>query len=172
MALIDRKKDFLIAAINDISNYIRFVDTKISLILTVCGVLFTASISLRTEIIKICAINSNAISLFYILTLLVIISFTIVLFCSIKVLTLRVGNLSYESLWFLNANNNRDFSDYYNKIMTMTNKEIIKNLSAELFKLNQIYACKLKWVKHTICAFSVFLILYFIFILAVFLIHG
>ena len=86
--------------------------------------------------------------------LLVTLFFLIIVFYNgFGTIKARIGSLRYQSKWFFFPDcNNReeDFKKYAKDILDMDDDAIIENMTAELYKLNSIYAVKIKLAGITI----------------------
>lgn len=77
------------------------------------------------------------------------------------ILTLRGHSckVDYKSKWFLpQSTAEYSFDAYKNDVFSMDDEDIIENMTAELYKLNDINRQKLKSNKWALRAFSVYLI--------------
>ena len=96
------------------------------------------------------------------LIILVIIGFiSMILTFVFGLLTVRGHSsiINYKSKWYLaKSTKEYSFTEFCNDIKNMNDNDIITNMAAELYKLNDINRQKLKTVKLTLIAFSVFLI--------------
>ena len=67
--------------------------------------------------------------------------------------------IDYKSKWFLpKPTKEYSFDEFTRDILRMNDNDIIINMSAELYKLNDINRRKLRTMKWTLYAFSGFLI--------------
>lgn len=165
---------FLNSAIIDIANWMRFMDAKVGIVLSLCGVIMTGFISLRQEIIQIvnhsCCFYITILILFIFMVLLIL---AIVLYNGFETIEARIGNLQYKSKWFFTPNSNNqeeDFRKYAQDVFSMNENDIIENMAAELYKLNSIYAAKLKFAGKTIMYAKYFVliaVLTFVYIISV-----
>lgn len=153
---------FLGNAIADISGYIRFLDTKVSIIMAVMGVIIAGIINCR-QIIgytynKIIACSwvqllvGIAVCVFFIGTILVY-------YWGIHTIKAHVCIIEYKSTWFIREKKEEySFEHYMRDVEKMTSKDIIDTMAAELYKLNDINKQKMLTMKYTVRAFSVTLI--------------
>jgi len=166
MTTSETKKDFLIAAINDLSSNIKFLDTKISILMAILGIIITGFISIRDTLF----ILYNQIIcqyLKYIFIVIFIMYFLLILaslFFGIKTITPRNSNTIQKSLWFF-SENDYSLEEYKNKLENAKFRDILNNLSYELFKLNIINENKFINAKRATLFFSISLILLLIFII-------
>lgn len=158
----EMKQAFLSSAITDISTYIQLADTKVSIIMgalvaLVAGVLACYDpISQAFLKIKPCSGVGVVIIVFSLLHL-----FSIILVFVFGILTIRghVSEIGYESRWFLPQSTKvYSFDAYKNDINLMTDKAIIENMAAELYKLNDINRQKAKTMKWVMRSFAFVLI--------------
>lgn len=155
------KQNFLSSAISDISTYIQLSDTKTSIIMgaTVAFVVgfFTCDDSLYMYFfnIKPCG--------FLDVCVIILIMFDIASLVSVflfGILTIRnhVSIIGYKSKWFLPQScKEYSFDKFCQDIKEMTDEDVIENMAAELYKLNDINRQKSKTMKWTIYAFSLLL---------------
>ena len=159
---IEIKQVFLSSAISDISSYIHLSDTKVSIIMGVMVAIIAAIASCYEVIlcaldnIKPCSWIGVAIILFSVLFFL---SFVSVFIFGILTIRGHSSNIRYKSKWFLTQSTKEYSFDIYNKdIQEMTDKDVIENMAAELYKLNDINRQKLKTSSWVIRSFSLTLI--------------
>ena len=138
---------FLSSAISDISTYIQLSDTKVSIIMGALVALIAGFLACCDPIsqafskIKPCSWQGIVITVFI-----------------FGILTIRghVSKINYKSKWFLSQNTKEYSFDTYKKdLVSMTDKDIIENMAAELYKLNDINRQKAftaKWAIHFFAA--------------------
>lgn len=158
----EMKQTFLSSAISDISTYIQLADTKISIImgsLIALAVGFMACyepISKAFSVVKPCSWQGITITIFVLLHTL---SFIMVFVFGILTIRGHVSKISYDSKWFLlKSTKEYSFDTYKADVDSMTNDDIIENMAAELYKLNDINRQKSKTAKWTIRSFATTLI--------------
>lgn len=159
---VETKQSFLANAISDISAYIQLIDTKVSIIMAAAVAVLVGIIACYEPIEKAV---SNMIPCSW-TSVLFIISVTlgfvsIILMFLFGNLTLRSHycKIDYTSNWFLSKSiKEYSFDEFSNDIDKMTDEDIIKNMSAELYKLNDINRQKMKTMKWTLLFFSIFLV--------------
>lgn len=161
-----KTQSFLNSAISDISGYIKFFDTKVSIIMSALGVIISGIINCR-QIIYDTYKGTEDCSLLHIFFcfLLIIFVLNVVLVYCWGILTIRahVCNLNFKSLWFLKENKESyPFETYRADIEKMTTKNIVDTLAAELYKLNDIYRQKASTTKKTVASFAATLIVLFV----------
>lgn len=160
------KQSFLSSAIVDISTYIQLADTKVSIIMGSL-VALTAGIISCYELIerlvsklKPCTWTGTifiVLALFYMLSVLMVFIFGI--------LTIRGHEsiINYKSKWFLvNSTKEYFFDTYLQDIKAMTDEDIIENMAAELYKLNDINRQKSKTMKWVMFFFAIAIVTLFI----------
>jgi hypothetical protein len=165
------KQTFLSNAITDIATCIQLADTKVSIIMGSFIALFVGILACHEPIfkavssIKPCSWRGMILIIFILLFLL-----SAVGVFAFGILTIRGHNadLVYKSKWFLPQSvNEYSFDRYKNDLRAMTDSDIIENMGAELYKLNDINRQKAKSTKWTIRCFTVALST--IFLIALFL---
>lgn len=153
------KQAFLSSAISDISTYIQLSDTKVSIIMGALVALIAGFLACCDPIsqafskIKPCSWQGIVITVFSLLHLL-----SLIMVFIFGILTIRghVSKINYKSKWFLSQNTKEYSFDTYKKdLVSMTDKDIIENMAAELYKLNDINRQKAftaKWAIHFFAA--------------------
>ena len=166
--LLDNKKSkelkqaFLSSAISDISTHIQLADTKISIIMGAL-IAFNAGILACYEPILKAFSNIKPFSWFGISIIIFIILYLLSLFAVFLfgILTIRghVSDIGYKSKWFLRCSTKEySFNMYKHDLLDMTDKDIIENMGAELYKLNDINRQKAESMKWAIRSFAVSLV--------------
>lgn len=152
------KQAFLASAISDISSYIQLSDMKVSIIMAAMVALVAAVVSCYEPIlcvlanIKLCSWLGIAIVTF---TTLFFISFVAVFVFGILTIRGHFSNIGYKSKWFLSQTTKEySFDAYKRDVQEMTDKDIIENMAAELYKLNDINRQKLRTNRWVIRSFS------------------
>lgn len=159
---IENKQTFLSSAISDVSTYIQLVDSKVSIIMAAVVAILVGIAACYEPIGK--AMNKIIPSSWHvILTLLFlilcVISIALVLIFGILTIKWHSCKIDYKSKWYITKSSKEySFKEYYKDISRMTDEDIIENMSAELYKLNDINQQKAKTMKVTIIGFSTFLI--------------
>lgn len=161
-----KTQSFLNSAINDVSGWIKFLDTKVSIIMAALGIVISGTINCR-EIIYATYQMSQAYSLlhffFCVLVLIFAITTILVYFWGLQTIKSHRCNINFKSLWFIiEKKDDYPFEVYKEDIKRMTEKDVIDTLAAELYKVNDIYRQKAVTMKRTICAFGITLIVLFI----------
>lgn len=160
--VIERKQTFLVSAISDISTYIQLADTKVSIVMgAVVAILVGLAtcynpISHLVKKIIPCSWSGMSFILFTILG-----GLSVVLTFVFGILTVRGHSciIGYKSKWFLaKSTKEYSFDEFSRDIKGMTDDDIITNMAAELYKLNDINRQKMRTMKWALRMFSVFLV--------------
>ena len=156
------KQNFLSSAITDISTYIQLADTKVSIIMGAVVAILVGIAACYEPIERLVDNISPSSWIGVLLIILIIIGFiSMILTFVFGLLTVRGHSsiINYKSKWYLGKSTKEySFTEFCNDIKNMNDNDIITNMAAELYKLNDINRQKLKTVKLTLIAFSVFLI--------------
>lgn len=156
------KQAFLSNAITDIATYIQLADTKVSIIMgslvaLIAGILACYEpISQTLSKIKPCSWLGISIVIFMLLYLLSIVGIFV-----FGILTIRghASVIGYKSKWFLPQScKEYSFDVYKRDLQAMTDKDVIENMGAELYKLNDINRQKAKTMKWAIRSFAASLV--------------
>lgn len=151
------KYKFLYSAISDISNVIKFLDTKVSIVMALLGIIINVFIICRGTIFQIYkSLEDNVLKGILIIFLSIsLICICVMFYYGICIINSHSCNkTSCDSLWFME--HDIGFEDYFEKINKMTYDVLLKNLSAELYKLNDIFKQK------NTCMKKFFKVLYFL----------
>jgi hypothetical protein len=100
------------------------------------------------------------------LLLLYIVSTALVFYYGLTTIRIHSSNLKYDSKWFLSKDTaDYTFFQYSKDISNMSDEDIIENMTAELYKLNDIRRQKLKttgralfWFATSYISVSIFII--------------
>lgn len=139
---IEVKQSSFSSAISDISAYIQLVDTKVSIIMAAVvaiimgGVACYELIENLISLVKPC--SWQGVALIISTTALVVSIAGVFVF---GILTIRSHSLKigYNSKWFLpQSTKEYSFDAYKEDILSMSDEDIIVNMAAELYKLNDI----------------------------------
>lgn len=139
---IEVKQSFFSSAISDISAHIQLVDTKVSIIMAAVvaiimgGVACYELIENLISLVKPC--SWQGVALIISTTALVVSIAGVFVF---GILTIRSHSLKigYNSKWFLpQSTKEYSFDAYKEDILSMSDEDIIVNMAAELYKLNDI----------------------------------
>lgn len=155
-------QNFLGSAISDISGYIKFSDTKVSIIMAAMGVIIAGIINCRNIIYTTYKLMPNC-SLLQLLFAVILVTFltatVLVYFWGLQTIKSYTCEIEFKSLWFIKEKRELySFENYRDAVEKMTDKDIVDTMAAELYKLNDINKQKMKTMKKTIKAFSVMLI--------------
>lgn len=159
----ESKQVFLSSAISDISSYIQLADTKVSIIMAAV-VAILVGITSCYELIG-CAISKIVPCswigiLFILLTILFCVSIVAVFIFGLITVKGHKSIINYKSKWFLSCSTKEySFTEFSKDIHEMTEDDIIENMSAELYKLNDINRQKMRSFKWTLISFACFLVL-------------
>lgn len=161
-----KTQNFLNSAINDVSGWIKFLDTKVSIIMAALGIVISGIINCR-EIIydtyQMLQVYSLLHIFFCVLVFMFAIATVLVYFWGLQTIKAHRCNINFKSLWFIiEKKDDYPFEVYKEDIKKMTEKDVIDALAAELYKVNDIYRQKAVTMKRTICAFGIALIVLFI----------
>lgn len=159
---IEIKQNFLASAITDISTYIQLADTKVSIIMGAVVAILVGITSCYEPIERLISNITPSSWKGILLIILIIIGFiSMILTFVFGLMTVRGHSsiINYKSKWYLTKSTKEySFAEFSSDIKSMNDNDIITNMAAELYKLNDINRQKLKTVKWTLIAFSVFLI--------------
>ena len=155
---VEIKQAFLSSAISDISTYIQLADTKVSIIMAAvvaiiagvfsCHELITGTISQ----IKPCSWLGVSLIIF---TAVLIVGLIGVFTFGILTIRGHSSKIGYKSKWFLpQSTTEYSFDAFKEDVFAMTDDDVIENMAAELYKLNDINRQKLKTNKWTLICFS------------------
>lgn len=160
---LETKQAFLSSAISDISSYIQLADTKVSIIMAAVVAILVGISScyelLGTAISKIVPCSWIGV-LFIISSVFFGVSTIAVFIFGLMTVSGHKSIIYYKSKWFLSSSTKEySFTDFSKDIDEMTEKDIIENMAAELYKLNDINRQKMKSFKWTMIAFASFLVM-------------
>ncbi|MBQ9742426.1 MAG: hypothetical protein IJV88_01970 [Ruminococcus sp.] len=158
----DLKQNFLSNAITDISAYIQLADTKVSIVMAAVVAILVGIVTCYEPILKMIA-DIKPCSwigvLFAISTLVMVVGIISVFVFGILTIKGHSCVINYKSKWFLTKTTKEySFEEFSKDIQKMDDKDIIENMTAELYKLNDINRQKMKTMKWTIHSFSLLLI--------------
>lgn len=154
----EMKQVFLTSAISDMATWIQVTDTKVSIIMGALVALIAGGLSCAQYIsdifsdIKPC----SWIGVMLIITIVLLFISIIGVFV-FGTLTIRGHKslINYESKWFLSKHlKEYSFEIYIKELKEMTDNDVIENMGAELYKLNDINRQKTKTMKWTIYLFA------------------
>lgn len=153
------QQTFLSAAIVDLSSWIKAVDTKISILMAIQGALVTVTLSQSANLYQF-NINLNSSSphletIFLIVLGLWLVSVMGVFVLSMLTLWPRRVPVAYDSKWFFDTPGDAlALKVYMCRLEKSPSKDLINDMSAELFKLNCINKEKSKTSKLALICFS------------------
>lgn len=156
----DNTSEFLKAAISNLTGNLTLLDTKISIILATVGVVLGLIIACKSNVLKAYYFFANNYFfkvLFLFLSGILIIGIIMTFAFGIKCIMIRFGKSKSSSLFFFNTETYGGISerDYMQKIIKMSDEEIMKNLADEVYKLNTINNQKMRAGKITITLFAI-----------------
>lgn len=155
-------QNFLGSAISDISGYIKFSDTKVSIIMAAMGVIIAGIINCRNIIHTTYKLmpNCSLLQLLFAVILVTFLTATVLVYVwGLQTIKSHTCEIEFKSLWFIKEKRELySFENYRDAVEKMTDKDIVDTMAAELYKLNDINKQKMKTMKKTIKAFSVMLI--------------
>lgn len=156
---IETKQTFLSSAISDISSYIHLTDTKVSIIMAIIAAMLATITTYHEFIINQLLIPKSCIAFFVLIVILLlvfIISLAGVFLFGILTIKGHQPKLKYSSKWFITKPvEDYTFEMYKKDVREMTDDDILENMTAELYKLNDINRQKLNSYKWVIRCLSV-----------------
>lgn len=161
----EMKLTFLSNAITDISNYIQLADTKVSIIMGALVALLAGIMACYEPIGKIIS-SIKPCSwigvLFVLFSILCVISVVAVFIFGILTIRGHVSRINFASKWYLTKDTKSySFDLYLTDLNAMSKSDIIDNMAAELYKLNDINRQKSKTMSWTMRFFAISLITLF-----------
>jgi len=158
----EMKQAFLSSAISDISAYIQMADTKVSIIMAAMVALIAIAASCHEAIFRALA-NIRPISCLGVAVIIFSVALVISLIAVFVFGILTIGGHSsmreYKSKWFiLESTEEYSFDAYKKDIQLMKDEDIIENMAAELYKLNDINRQKIRTNRWVIRSFAATLI--------------
>ena len=158
------KQAFLSSAISDISSYIQLSDTKVSIIMAASVALIVGLFScyefIEQLITSVSPCSWQGVTLFILIVLLAMSTISLFVF---GILTIRshVSKIGYQSKWFLpQSTMEYSFDAYKADVLSMSDEDVIVNMAAELYKLNDINRQKQTTNKWALRSFSASLIIF------------
>jgi len=160
------KSEYLYKAIEDTTNTIRFLDTKVGAVfigISICLTLIQLSTSSISRLYGMFKNNTFSqglfIALFVSYAILVVLSI-IYCFKTIKArsnINIQTGDYKYNQLWYINTSLQKDstifLGDYFDKLEKMSKKDCILSILSELLKLSTIRTVKLRNLNLSIMFF-------------------
>lgn len=163
---IEIKQVFLSSAISDISSYIQLSDTKVSIIMAAVVAFIAAVVSCYKPIfnalskIPPCSWIGVTIVIFSLVLLVDLVGVFVFGILTIRGHSSKIG---YKSKWFLvQSTKEYSFDTYKKDVRLMSDEDIIENMAAELYKLNDINQQKLRTYKWVLRCFSIVLMAAFV----------
>ncbi len=122
-----KTQNFLNSAINDVSGWIKFLDTKVSIIMVALGVVISGIINCR-EIIydtyQMLQVYSLLHIFFCVLVFMFAIATALVYFWGLQTIKAHRCNINFKSLWFIiEKKDDYPFEIYKEDIKKMTEKD-------------------------------------------------
>ena len=156
------KQAFLSSAISDLATWIQFSDTKVSIIMGAFVALIAGTLACYDPIYRAMA-SIEPCSWIGISMLIAILALLISCVCIFLfgIMTIQGHDsiINYKSKWFWGKGTKEySFDAYKHDLNQMTDKDIIENMGAELYKLNDINRQKSKTMKWTIRSFATALV--------------
>lgn len=158
------KQAFLSSAIADISGYIQLADTKVSIIMAAAVALIVGLFACYEPIRKLIAsvkpCSWQGVSLFILVPLLIASTISVFVF-GILTIGSHVSKIGYKSKWFLSQSTKEySFDAYKVEVLSMSDEDVIVNMAAELYKLNDINRQKQATNRWALRSFSASLIIF------------
>ena len=165
--------DYLSAAINDLSNWIRFMDTKVAVVIAADMLILT---SLITNIKSTSSLIQNFDCLCIKIVILILITFFVyntvrVYYVGISTLLARVGKTKgsidtvevwktftnskqfERTSWFV-VDDDYKIEEYISNFNEKTSENLVQEMAKELYKLNVINRVKMRKANMTLKAFG------------------
>ena len=155
---VEVKQTFLSNAISDISSYIQLADTKVSIIMAAVVAIVVGVFACYEPIGELIALvkpcSWQGVAFIILATLLAVTTISVFVF---GILTIRshVSKSGYKSKWFLpQSTKEYSFDSYKEDVLSMDDEDVLVNMAAELYKLNDINRQKQATYKWTLRSFS------------------
>ncbi|MBM7872024.1 hypothetical protein JOC70_003572 [Clostridium pascui] len=154
----DEKKEFIYKALDDATNTLRFIDTKVAAIFVVIGIYFTILSSLSDKIYQIYKLYSGVpfqSVIIGVITCITVVAAAISVYYGFRTLHAKHNPMNYVSLegegckelWYLvNGNDGKitiSLRSYQNDINSITEEEFLKIITLELMKVSGIRNIKI-----------------------------
>ena len=156
------KQNFLSSAISDISAYIQLADTKVSIIMAAVVAILAGLLTCYEPIGKLISEITPCTWVGVVFIIMAGIgAISVIAVFLFGILTIRSHScvINYKSKWFLPKTTKQySFDEFSKDIQKMSDDDIIKNMAAELYKLNDINRQKMKTMKWTLYSFSTLLL--------------
>lgn len=157
------KQAYLVAAISDISGYIQFSDAKVSIVMGATVALIAGLLASSDRIVEIVEAAGNGSSVAILITVLFTLFICSILFVfafGISTISNHVPRVPLATKWFVQGPFAEcQFEKYCNSVLNMNDEDIIREMCAELFKLNDINQQKGYSVRWTLRSFALSMIL-------------
>lgn len=152
------KEEVLLAAISDIQESIRFMDTKITFLLGVIGIIFASLVGCKDDFFTVYIGILSEGKLLYFVYLVAIVIYLIstagvFLFAVRCMLPKNNSNKDNNNIWFLNKH--IEFVEYKDTVDSLKENNITELLIRELYNVNIINRRKLQEVKRAFQSFAV-----------------
>lgn len=158
---LEIKQSFLSSAISDVSSYIHLADTKVSIVMAAVVAILAGLAScyqpIASAICNIIPCSWIGVSFLILAILFGVSVFGVFLF---GLLTVRGHKsiIGYKSKWYLpQSTKEYSFDEFAKDVRNMTDEDIIDNMAAELYKLNDINRQKSTTLKWSLRLFACFL---------------
>lgn len=159
---IEVKQSFLSNAISDISAYIQLADTKVSIIMAALVAIIMGGFACYEPIedlislVKPCSWQGVAL---IVSTTSLAVSIVGVFVFGILTIRSHSSKIGYKSKWFLpHSTKEYSFDAYKEDVLSMNDEDVVVNMAAELYKLNDINRQKNATYKWALRSFSATLI--------------
>jgi len=164
------KTEFIYKAIDDATNNIRFIDTKVASIFVIIGIITTMFISLGDEILLVynhfrgIPIHNCLIGFSILLYLISIIISAIYGFKTLKALEnpcdfIKLEDFDKKNLWYLlNGSDSKvsiGVNEYFEEINNLKEDNLIRMISIELMKVSAIRNFKIEKINKSIFWFKI-----------------
>ena len=155
------KQSFLASAISDISTYIQLADTKVSIIMAAAVAILVGIAACHEPIGQVVAniVPCSWIGVSFIISVVIgAVSIVLVFLFGNLTIGSHYCKVNYNSKWFLSKSTKKySFDEFSKDVNKMTDEDVIKNMSAELYKLNDINRQKMKTMRWALRSFSLLL---------------
>lgn len=162
---IEIKQNFFASAIVGITTWIQLIDTKVSILMGALVAIIVGIVACYEPIWKVVKLILPCrwkYVLLIIFTVAGVISTIVVFVFGLMTLRGHTCIINYKSKWYLpKSTKEYSFDEYSKDVQRMNDNDIIINMAAELYKLNDMHRQKAKTMKWALYAFSIFLIIIF-----------
>lgn len=153
---VEVRQAYLMAAISDVSSYIHLMDTKVSIIMAAQGVIIAGGVSIYDDLIKSMKYYNSILEKTVLVTSVsgFAVFMILVYGFGLKTILARSVTLNRTTSWFINEERLRKgFDEYLDDLNEKSEDELLNDIAAELFKLNEINSRKMKSANMTIKMF-------------------